>query len=145
VRQGHGHIVNIASLAALAPIPGLALYSASKYAVRAFSLAAAEDLRPHGVAVTTVCPDAVKTPMFDHQMDYPEAALTFTAPKVLAVEEVSRVILGRVLERRPLLVVIPRWRGWLARLADVLPSASRVLASVLTRQGLRRQAEWRKR
>ena len=50
IPQGHGHVVNIASMAALAPIPGLALYSASKYAVRAFSLAAAEELRAHGVA-----------------------------------------------------------------------------------------------
>ncbi len=107
--------------------PGLALYSASKYAVRAFSLAAAEDLRPHGVAVTTVCPDAVKTPMFDHQIGYREAALTFTAPKVLSVEEVSRVILGKVLARRPLIVAIPRWRGWLARLADLFPSTAKIL------------------
>ena len=78
---GSGHIVNIASLASLVPSPGLALYSASKYAVRAFSLAAAEELREHGVAVTTVCPDAVRTAMLDKQLDYPEAALTFTAPR----------------------------------------------------------------
>ncbi len=75
-----GHIVNIASLAALAPIPGLTVYSATKYAVRAFSLAAAEELRPLGIAVTVVCPDAVKTPMLDLQVGYEEAALTFTAP-----------------------------------------------------------------
>src|SRR5690606_14819464 len=53
--QGKGHIVNVASLAALAPIPGLSLCSASKYAVRAFSLAAAQELRGRGISVTVVC------------------------------------------------------------------------------------------
>ena len=137
--QGSGHIVNIASLAALAPIPGISLYSASKYAARAFSLAAAEELRPHGVAVTTICPDAVATPMLDRQLDYPEAALSFTAPRVLTVEDLSRVILGRVLRRRPLIVILPRWRGWLARLADLSPRSARLLSAVLERQGLRKQ------
>ncbi len=134
-----GHIINIASLASLAPIPGISLYSASKYAVRAFSLAAAEELRPHGIAVTVVCPDAVATPMLDKQLDYPEAALTFTAPKVLTVEDLSRVIFGRVLRRRPLFVAIPRWRGWLARLGDLSPRTAGLLAKVMARQGLRKQ------
>ena len=48
IAQGAGHIINIASLASLAPVPGISLYSASKYAVRAFSLAAAQELRPSG-------------------------------------------------------------------------------------------------
>ncbi len=145
VAQGSGHIVNVASLASLAPIPGIALYSASKYAVRAFSLAAAEELRPHGVAVTAVCPDAVATPMLERQLDYPQAALSFTAPRVLTVEDVSKAILGRVLRRRPLLVTLPRWRGWLARLADLSPRSARLLASVMERQGLRKQQAWRER
>ncbi len=134
-----GHIVNIASLASLAPVPGISLYSASKYAVRAFSLAAALELRPQGVAVTTVCPDAVATPMLDLQLDYPEAALTFTAPRVLTVEDLSRVIFGQVLGKRPLLVAIPRWRGWLARVADLWPRSAHLLASVMERQGRRKQ------
>src|SRR5579871_3360089 len=57
-----GHIVNIGSLASLAPVPGLSLYSASKFAVRGFTLAAATELRRHGVAVTLIMPDAVDTP-----------------------------------------------------------------------------------
>ena len=138
-----GHIVNVASMASLAPIPGIALYSASKYAVRAFSLAAAEELRPHGIAVTTVCPDAVRTPMLDLQLDYEQAALTFTAPRLLAVEDIGRLVLGRVLEKRPLLVAIPRRRAWLARFADLFPSTTRWIAARLQKQGLERQKELR--
>jgi NAD(P)-dependent dehydrogenase (short-subunit alcohol dehydrogenase family) len=75
-----------ASPAAFAPVPGLSLYAASKFAVRGFSLAAAQELRRHGVFVTVVCPDAVRTPMLALQRDYPEAALTFSGPRTLGVE-----------------------------------------------------------
>ena len=52
--QGKGHIINVASMAALSPVPGLSLYSASKYAVRSYSLAAGIELAPYGIAVTTI-------------------------------------------------------------------------------------------
>ena len=143
VENRAGHIVNVASLASLAPVPGISLYSASKYAVRAFSLAAAQELRPHGVAVTVLCPDAVATPMLDLQLDYPEAALSFTAPRVLRVEDLSRIIFGRVLTKRPLIVTLPRWRGWLARLADLSPSSARLLSSLMEGQGLEKQRTMR--
>jgi 3-oxoacyl-[acyl-carrier protein] reductase len=139
VAAGRGHIVNIASMAALAPIPGLALYSASKYAVRAFSLAAAVELARHGLAVTVVCPDAVATPMLDLQKQYREAAMTFTAPRVLTAEEVVAVLIGPVLAKRPLEVAIPPGRKWLARLADVVPELARRLAPLMAKQGLARQ------
>ncbi len=144
VEKRAGHIVNVSSLASLAPIPGVSLYVASKYAIRAFSLAAAAELRHHGVAVTVVCPDAVATPMLEHQLDYPEAALTFTAFRVLTVEDMSKVIFGRVLRKRPLIVSIPRWRGWLARIADLWPSATRLMEPVMKRQGLRMQEALKK-
>lgn len=140
-----GHIINFASLAGLAPIPGITLYSASKYAVRALSLAAAEELRPHGVAVTAVCPDAVQTPMLDLQVDYDEAALTFSAPCILSVDDVARVVLGPVLRKRPLLVCLPRHRGWLARFADLFPNVARWIAPALRRQGQAKQAARRRR
>ncbi|RMG49985.1 MAG: SDR family oxidoreductase [Acidobacteria bacterium] len=143
VEQRRGHIINFASMAALAPIPGLALYSASKYAVRAFSLAAAEELRPHGVFVTVICPDAVRTPMFERQKEFEEAALTFSAPRVFTVEEISDIVLNRVLRRRPREVFIPRRRGWLARFVDLFPGAASLLVPIFRWRGRTRQARWR--
>jgi 3-oxoacyl-[acyl-carrier protein] reductase len=140
-----GHIVNIASLAALAPIPGLTVYSATKYAVRAFSLAAAEELRPHGIAVTVVCPDAVKTPMLELQKSYEEAALTFTAPRFLDPDEVVGLILGKVLEKRPLLVSLPKSRAFLARIADLFPALARPISGMLQKKGRQVQAALRTR
>ncbi len=136
-----GHIINVASMAALAPIPGLALYSASKYAVRAFSLAAAHELRPHGVKVTVVCPDAVRTPMLELQRDYEEAALTFSGPRVLEPEQVTDTIMGEVLRKAPLEVYLPSRRGWLARVADIFPEAGFTLAPLLRKRGRARQRD----
>ncbi|MEM8929529.1 MAG: SDR family oxidoreductase [Acidobacteriota bacterium] len=140
---GGGHIVNVASLASMAPVPGIGLYVGSKYAVRGFSLAADQELRPQGVAVTTVCPDAVKTPMLDLQVAYDEAAITFTAPRFLEASDVSELILGRVLSRRPVLVAIPRRRAFLARLADLFPGLANILTKQLTRRGRRVQKTFR--
>jgi 3-oxoacyl-[acyl-carrier protein] reductase len=138
-----GHIINIGSLASLAPVAGLSLYTASKFAVRGFSLAAASELKPHGVALTLVMPDAVKTPMLDLQVDYDEAALTFSGDKPLAVEDIEELIINTVLPRRPLEVTIPLTRGALARLANTVPGAISLLRPLLTAKGSKEQARLR--
>ena len=57
IARGHGHIVNIASVAGLVPAPaGHTLYGASKAFVIKFSEALAHEVRPTGVHVTAVCP-----------------------------------------------------------------------------------------
>jgi 3-oxoacyl-[acyl-carrier protein] reductase len=145
VPRRKGHIINIGSLASLAPVPGIALYSASKFAVRGFSLAAATELRPHGVAVTLVMPDAVETPMLDLQVHFEEAAMTFSGDKPLTVRDIARVILEEVLPRRPLEVTIPASRGLLARVANTAPGLSRVLAPVLVKKGRARQEAVKRR
>jgi 3-oxoacyl-[acyl-carrier protein] reductase len=139
VEQGHGHVVNMSSLAGHSPVPGLALYAASKFAVRGFSLAAAFELRPHGVFVSVVCPDAVQTPMLDLQVPHPEAALTFSGSRALTVQEVVNVIVEDVLESRPLEVLIPRTRGLLARVASVWPGLALRVTPLMTRRGRQRQ------
>ncbi|MGE0706447.1 MAG: SDR family NAD(P)-dependent oxidoreductase [Planctomycetota bacterium] len=143
---GRGHVIAVASLAALAPIPGLALYSASKAGLRAGLLAASDELRAFGVAVTVVSPDAVKTPMLDAQLDSDAAALTFSGPRrVLEPRDVAEAICGpEVLERRPLELWLPPSRGWLAKLADAAPRAGFALGSLLRRRGRALQAEMRR-
>ncbi|MEZ4385270.1 MAG: SDR family oxidoreductase [Nannocystaceae bacterium] len=134
-----GHIINIASLAGIAPIPGIAIYSATKHAVRGLSLAAAAELREHGVAVTTICPDAVETPMLELQVDHEEAALTFSGARPLTTAQVVAAVL-RALDRRPLEVAMPRSRAVLARLAALFPASVQLLRGRLARRGASRQA-----
>jgi 3-oxoacyl-[acyl-carrier protein] reductase len=140
-----GHVVNVASLAALTPVPGLALYAASKHALRGFSLSAALELRPLGVWVTCVCPDAVATPMLDLQLDYAEAALTFSGAAPLTPAAVARAVVDVALVERPLELTLPPARGALAKAAGALPDLSRYLAPAFERKGRARQAALRKR
>ncbi|MBI4563255.1 MAG: SDR family oxidoreductase [Planctomycetes bacterium] len=137
--RGHGHIINVASMAALAPIHGMSLYSAAKYAVRGFSLAAAQELRPKGVYVTVVCPDSVATPLLDRQRNRDEAAMMFSCRRFLTVQDIARGILGRVLRSKPVEWVIPASRGWLARFADVFPESIFWVAPSFRRRGQARQ------
>lgn len=135
VRAGRGHIVNVASLAGVAPVPGLSLYSASKFAVRGFTLSIADELASHGVAVTVLAPDAVQTPMLDKQRDREEAALTFSGGRALRVEELATALFDHILPRRPREVLLPRGRGWLAKLASAAPEWTSRLVPHLRAKG----------
>jgi 3-oxoacyl-[acyl-carrier protein] reductase len=144
LRQGGGHIINFASLAAIAPIPGIAVYSASKHAVRGFSIAVAQELRPHGIAVTAVCPGLVATRMLDVQLVREEAALSFATAPPLSVEQVSNAVLGRGLERKPLelFVTAPRsGQVLMAKLASMFPALATRLSDRLMRRGRQAQAK----
>lgn len=138
VEQGSGHIINVSSLAGVAPIPGLALYSASKFAVRAFSIAAAYELRPKGVFVSVVCPDLVDTPMLDLQLDYEEAAMTFSGSRrPFSVQDIGRIFL-KTMKKKPIEVAVPSSRAWLAKLGNLFPNLSLILAESLRTKGLQR-------
>jgi 3-oxoacyl-[acyl-carrier protein] reductase len=142
-RAGAGHIINIASLAGVAPIPGIGLYSASKFAVRGFTLALAAELREFGVFVTVVCPDAVKTPMLDLQKDYPEAALTFSGNAPLTAADVANAIVESIGTDIPELT-LPFWRGVFAKTASALPGLAPMLIDTLRRAGLENQSKYQK-
>lgn len=142
LKQGGGQIINIASLSALAPIPGIAVYSASKYAVRAFSIATALELRPHNVYVTTINPDAVRTPLLAPQKDIEAAAIVFSSPKLLTVEDVAQAILEKAIPYKPIEVNIPAHRGWLAHLTNLFPQYSSAISSFLSRRGAEKQRQF---
>ena len=59
--QGAGHILNMSSGAGIGAVPGLALYSASKFAVEGFSEALAQEIAAFGLRVTIIEPGAFNT------------------------------------------------------------------------------------
>ncbi|ALI28470.1 Short chain dehydrogenase [Mycolicibacterium fortuitum] len=65
IGQGHGHIVNTASMAGLAAAGQLTSYVMTKHAVVGLSLALRSEAAAHGVGVLAVCPAAVETPILD--------------------------------------------------------------------------------
>ena len=134
--QENGHIITISSLAGLAPVSGLSLYTASKFAIRGFSLAVAAELRDFGVNVSVICPDLVDTPMLDLQLGYPEEAkLTFSGPsKVLQPEDIVNVVLN-LMKKPKLQVAVPETRGLLAKIAGAWPAFAEIFRRSLEKKG----------
>lgn len=59
IERKRGHIVNIASMAGKTAVPYNTVYSSSKHAVVGFSWSLREELRPHQIGVSVVCPTFV--------------------------------------------------------------------------------------
>jgi short-subunit dehydrogenase len=64
-QQGHGRILNVASIAALQPVPLMAVYGATKAFVLSFSEAVCQELKNTGVTVTTLLPGPAATNFFN--------------------------------------------------------------------------------
>jgi len=102
--RGHGSILNVASFAALAPIPRYAVYSGAKAYVIAFSQALRHELWASGIKVSVLCPGFTKTEFHDVSRHGKTALMRLTE---LSVEQVARSGL-RGLERGRFLIV-PGW------------------------------------
>ena len=59
--QRRGHIVNMSSIAGLAPMPGSGIYAATKFALEGLSESLAQEVGPLGIRVTLVEPGAFRT------------------------------------------------------------------------------------
>jgi NADP-dependent 3-hydroxy acid dehydrogenase YdfG len=122
LRRGHGHIVNVASLAGRFAAPGAGLYAATKHAVVAASESAHFDAETRGVRVTAVNPGFVVTEGF------PCDGVPGWA--VMPVERVADAIVRVVREGIAPELSVPRWVSPL--------QAFRVLTPPLYRWGVRR-------
>lgn len=147
VKQGSGHIINMCSLAGLAPVPGTSLYSASKFALRGFSLAAYFELKPRGIDISIVEPDLVDTAKLQTQLMYGDeaAAIGFSAPRILRLADIERVMLKDVLQQRKLEVAIPRSRGWVSKFAETFPRLAAPVLRSLAAKGMENIARERNR
>ncbi len=67
IRAGSGHIINISSLAGKNALPNGAAYAASKWGLNGLTYSVAEELRPHNIRVSVICPGSVDTELSPHQ------------------------------------------------------------------------------
>jgi uncharacterized protein len=120
IAGGHGGILNVSSSAGFLPIPGSAVYAATKAYVTSFSEALRAELRGTGVSVCALCPGPVVTEF--QQVAGREGAQPDIGPKFLLVS-VERVVcdaLAALESDRPL--VIPGFgMKLLMTLARVMP------------------------
>ncbi len=108
-----GHLVCMASLASYRGLPRMAGYCASKAGVRALMEAIRVEVAPRGVAVTTVCPGWVRTPLTEN--------IGVPTPYMLEVDDAARRIIEVVRRRKPF-VAFPASSARLVRIMRLLPS-----------------------
>ena len=104
VARGHGHIVNVASVAGRLPTPGLAVYNAAKAGVIEFSEALNAELADTGVAVSTILPSFTNTGLISGLET--NRYIRVVEPDVVAAGIVATIITRRCAPRRR-----ARWGG----------------------------------
>lgn len=91
IEKGKGDIVNIGSVAATKYSPNFAMYSATKFAVRAFSEAMRNEVQAHNIRVILIHPGMTKTPFFD-SFGRDRAILPVDKGEILKPEEIANAI-----------------------------------------------------
>ena len=109
----HGHVVNIASLAGILGVPGLAAYAASKFGVVGFTESVRMEFADQGLKFTCVMPGPVATGMMDGTSSSPVVSM-------LAPEEMAAAIAEGIETEKPR-VALPRSSYLLARLSSIVP------------------------
>jgi NAD(P)-dependent dehydrogenase (short-subunit alcohol dehydrogenase family) len=140
MRAQGGHLINIASLSSITPVPGLAIYGATKQAVLGFTISLAGDLERAAlpIKVSAVCPDGIDTDMVRNVRGSKQAGIVFAAPKLLTVEEVTNVVLELV-DKPKLAVSVPRSRAALAHALRPFPALGLKALQPFIRYGERRR------
>lgn len=132
--RGRGAIVNVASLAGRIPLPGAVVYSATKFGIRAFSLALAEELRDSGITVSLVSPGPVDTGFI---MDELETVSPMALSQPMSTsEEIADLVLAAAFTGKPEYAK-PRSGAFLTTLGYVLPPVARALRPFIQKRGER--------
>jgi short-subunit dehydrogenase len=114
--RGSGHIVNLASQAGKAGIPGIATYSGTKHAVVGLSEAVRQELRDTGVEISCVMPTIVNTELTE--------GVSSRWVKAVDAEDVAKEIVD-ALEVPRFDVFVPRANGVMFKAVSMLPRPAR--------------------
>lgn len=104
-----GHIVNVASAAGLLAPPGMSVYAATKFAVVGLSESLRAELLPERIAVTTLCPGVVDTPIVKNtrlsgslagREDFTERLVKGYRLRGYGPERVARIVVDAVRAKR---------------------------------------------
>ena len=135
-RGVEGHVVNVASMFGYWPSPDVIGYLTAKFGVFGFSEALREDLRRHGIGVSTICPGIVNTGLLRRMRMRHAGADEAAARSMLEAvyerrdykpERVAAAILRAIRRNRARVMVAPE--SWLMyRVERFWPALSRFVA-----------------
>jgi hypothetical protein len=141
-RAGGGAIVNVASLSGVAPLPGAATYTGTKFGLRGFSYALAEEVRERNISVSLVSPGPIDTGFLMDDIDEVED-LSFSQPMSTA-DEVARAVV-RAASGPSTEIAMPRMSARLATLAYLFPPLARRMRPALRRKGAEAKERYKRR
>lgn len=117
-RRGEGAIVNVSSVVGEVTLPYMGAYCSTKHALNSLSDALRAELRPHGIAVTTVMPGRIRTRFSENAVRH-----GYRSPgrhEGIPAERVARAIVAAVRRGRSR-IVVPWWNRALFPLHDLAP------------------------
>ncbi len=131
-----GDVVNVASLSGLGPVPGYAVYAATKAGVVSATMSVSAEV-PRGVRVHALCPDGVQTALLDAQdKDGLGSQLVHSGGRILTVDETADAAVA-LLGTRRVVRSLPAWRGAVVRTSTLAPSLGRPAARLFAARGRR--------
>ena len=138
--DGGGHILNIGSMSSFGPVPGLAVYAATKAAVLSFSAGLQGDLDLAGIAIRVhvLCPDAADTAMVQDARVEPDSAILFSGTSLLDPGKVADAAV-ELLDGRRIVKSMPAYRGAMVRAGALAPTVGLKVFGLLRRIGERRR------
>src|SRR5262249_56113611 len=118
ITQGHGVMINVASMLGKMAMQYFTSYAAAKFAVVGFGETLREELIGTGVDVVTIMPAAIDTPFFEHAANYTGRALKPPRPVYDPTDVASTIVRAAEHPRREIFV------GVAARAMHVLHAVS---------------------
>ena len=94
IEQNSGHIINLSSVAGHKLFGGSAVYSATKFGVRALSEGLRQEVTPYNIRTTIISPGAVKTELLDHisETDVQQANRDYVGQVGVSADSFARVV-----------------------------------------------------
>ena len=94
-----GYILNMSSMSCWMPMPGIAMYAATKAYIRVFSRALHYEMRDENVKVMVACPGGIATDLFGLPENLKKLALNLGAiarPEVFARKAINKMLRGKM-------------------------------------------------
>jgi 3-oxoacyl-[acyl-carrier protein] reductase len=132
--QGSGHIINLGSLGGIVPMPYSAVYSATKFALRGFSLSLFEELKGTNVKVSLITPGSVITKMLDYEAQADNSAISFLSKPISPIDVANAVL--QVIHKPTIEKIIPFSQSFASRLLVFSPKIFSIVYKLLHKLGL---------
>ena len=142
LKSASGRIINVVSILGIFPIPTETVYSATKFGLRGFSYALADELADTNVKVCSICPGPVDTPFIMEHIEKVHDLVFSTT--VSTPDEIGELILKSAKDGK-MERIKPGHTGFLAKIGMLIPFLKKLLLPVMILDGKRRKARYIKK